>query len=73
MPVTEFKSRCLAVMQAVHDGQAPEVIVTKHGKPLVTISPAGAPEKDDFIGSWRGRAEILGDIVGPFDEQWGDQ
>lgn len=73
MSASEFKARCLAVMQAVHDGHAPDVVVTKHGKPLVTISRARPPEQhDDFFGSWRGRVEIVGDVVGPFDEQWGE-
>jgi prevent-host-death family protein len=59
----EFKSKCLAVMDEVKAKREP-VLITKRGKPVAILTPV--EEKDDPIfGFFKGKAEILGDIVSP--------
>ncbi len=70
MRASVFKSRCLKVMDRVQATGEP-VIVTKRGKPVVKVIPAG-PEKEDLFGFMKGRMEIVGDIVSPITpiEDW---
>jgi prevent-host-death family protein len=63
MRASVFKARCLKVMDRVQKTGEP-VIVTKRGKPVVKVIPAGA-EKDDIFGFMKGRMEIVGDILSP--------
>ena len=58
-----FKARCLRLMDEVNDRREP-LLVTKKGRPVVRIVPAGEPEHDVF-GCLAGRLEIVGDILGP--------
>ncbi len=45
------------------------LVVTKHGKPIVTIYPF--EEGESFpIGFMHGQITITGDIVGPTGETW---
>jgi len=63
---TEFKARCLALMDTIHDsGQS--VIITKHVKPVARMVPLAKPA-GPFFGSLP--VTIHGDIVGPLEEQW---
>ena len=60
IPAAQFKSQCLAVMDQVSEtGEA--IIVTKHGKPVVRVVPAGNG-KEDIFGFMRGKARIAGDV-----------
>jgi prevent-host-death family protein len=63
MQASVFKSRCLKVMDRVQATGEP-LIVTKRGKPMVKVIPAG-PKKDDLFGFMKGRMEIVGDIESP--------
>ena len=63
MRTTEFKARCLSVIDNVYKTGEP-VIVTKRGKPFVKVVPIG-PEKDDNFGFMAGEFEIVGDIESP--------
>jgi prevent-host-death family protein len=69
IPVTEFRARCLAIVDEVHSTRAP-VLITKRGKPYIRLVAAGKPPK--FIGRLKGKIEILGDIVSPITplEDW---
>ena len=64
MSATEFKARCLALLDEV--AATGEVItVLKHGKPVAQLMPAvpratGSPQ-DDLAGS----VEFLGDVIEP--------
>lgn len=59
VPVSEFKAKVLRLVdEAQATGQ--EYVVTKHGKPMVLVTPIRAASESAF-GSWQG-AE-LGDIV----------
>ena len=68
MPAGEFKSKCLKLMDEVQASRTP-IVVTKHGKPVVTIVPF--EEKRPFpFGDMKGLITIKGDIVGPLGEPW---
>jgi prevent-host-death family protein len=60
IPAAQFKAQCLAVMdQVAESGRT--VVVTKHGKPVVQISPVQSDENEIF-GFMAGKAHIVGDI-----------
>ena len=61
MQATQFKAQCLAVIDEVQKTGQP-VLVTKRGKPAVTISPA-EKDVDEIFDSLRGKARIVGDII----------
>lgn len=63
--ISEFKAKCLAIVDRVNKTRKP-VLITRRGKPLAEVIPA-APRKDnmDWIGSMKGKMEILGDLVSP--------
>jgi len=61
IPATEFKAKCLAMMQAVHDGRAAEIVVTKHGKPLAKIVPYELARPTMF-GFAKGKIAFTGDV-----------
>lgn len=59
-----FKANCLAIMDEVQKKREP-VLITKRGKPVAKLVPAKDETMDDFFGSMKGKAKIVGDIVGP--------
>jgi len=65
----EFKAKCLKLMDEVQSSKIP-LIVTKHGKPMVTILPFEEEAKVFPFGYMKGRMTINGDIVGPIGEKW---
>ena len=60
--VSELRARCLAVVDEVHSTREP-VLITKRGKPVARLVPAGRPQK--FIGRLKGVIKIVGDIESP--------
>lgn len=69
--VSTFKAQCLALVENVNQSGEP-LVVTKRGKPLVTVSPATSSlgEKRSPFGCMAGTAEELEDIVAPLDLHW---
>lgn len=65
----QFKARCLSIMDQVNQTHE-EVIVTKHGRPVVKIVPVSKEPTRDLFGFMKGTATINGDIVDSFDESW---
>lgn len=63
MSASVFKATCLEVMDDVASRGA-EIIVTKHGRPVVRVSPA-ADSIASPVGFLRGSVVSHGDIVGP--------
>lgn len=56
---TQFKQRCLALLDSV----GPEgIIITKHGKPVARLVPVEA-ESRDLLGSLQGKLRITADIL----------
>ena len=63
--ISEFKARCLSLLEDVHKTKAP-LRVTRRGKPLADVVPASAGvEERAWIGSMAGTMKIKGDIVSP--------
>ncbi len=67
---SEFKARCLALMDEVAaTGEA--VLITKHGKPIAELKPHKPPRIASLIGVDKGRVKILGDVVAPaYEGEW---
>lgn len=65
MAISKFKATCLATLEKVRVTGRP-LRITRFGKAVADIVPP-APEapKPDWMGSMKGTAEIVGDIVGP--------
>jgi|SRR6266496_2156448 len=63
IPAGEFKARCLQLMEEVKKHRTP-VVITKNGRPVAKLVPAGAPATDVF-GCMAGSARIVGDIEIP--------
>jgi prevent-host-death family protein len=67
--VSKAKAQFLALVEKV-DKTGKPVRVTKHGKPIAEIVPVTAKKsRKDWMGSMRGTAKILGDIVGPISHE----
>jgi len=65
----EFKAKCLELMDRVAESGEP-IVITKRGKPVAMLTPARDPSQTVF-GYYKGRMEIVGDIVSPLDTDWG--
>ena len=63
-----FKARCLALIDEVAESGEP-ITVTKRGKAKVQIVPVREKPKT-LLGATKGTFKILGDIVGPLDEEY---
>lgn len=69
---TDFKARCLELMDRVADRRETYVI-TKRGKPVAKLVPAEAPPAS-ILGALAGRVQSMDDIVASVytDEEWDD-
>lgn len=63
MPAGKFKEHCLAVMDEVQ-ATGETVVVTKRGKPVAKVVPAGTDETSIF-DCMAGKFKIIGDIESP--------
>ena len=68
MKASEFKARCLSLMDEVAEGGG-EIVITKNGKPVSRLVPYRQRPRS-FFGADRGRMKILGDIISPIDVEW---
>lgn len=69
---TEFKARCLELMDRVAERRETYVI-TKRGKPVAKLVPADPPApRKSILGCLAGQFESVGDIVSSplSDEEW---
>ncbi len=65
--VSEFKAKCLSVLQDV-DKQKKRVIITKRGKPIAEVIPH---ESEDNQIPLEDTVVFMGDILSPVaDEDW---
>ncbi len=72
MPISQFKSTCLAVLERVRKTGLP-VMITKRGKPVARIVPPRVRSTDgrSAHGCMAGTAREVGDIVEPLSpEDW---
>lgn len=73
VPATQFKAKCLELMDEVHDGRREEIVITKRGKPWArltrTAPPASAPA---LWGSMKGSIRISPDVdlTAPQEKLW---
>jgi prevent-host-death family protein len=58
---SEFKARCLGLLDEVSESGA-EIVITKRGKPVARVVPIG-PAKSSVRGAWKDFARVRGDIV----------
>lgn len=67
--ISSFKATCLALLEKVRKTGRP-ILVLKRGEPIAQILPPPAPEKSgSWLGSFRDRARITGDIVAPASDE----
>ena len=65
MAISQFKARCLAVLERVHRVRKP-ILITRFGEPSAEVVPPSAPPRPkEWLGSLRGTGKIVGDIVAP--------
>jgi len=62
VPATEFKAKCLALMDRVAERHE-SYTITKWGKPVARLVPAEPLARETLLGCLAGRATITGDIV----------
>lgn len=65
---SEFKARCLKIMDEVEATGAP-VVITKNGRPVAQLVPFGN-RLSTLAGAHKGQIEITGDITAPLDLEW---
>ncbi len=67
--ISEFKAKCLSLLQRVSKTKQP-IRVTRFGKPIADVVPPTGVQVDRkaWIGSGKGTAKILGDIISPANE-----
>jgi prevent-host-death family protein len=70
MAAGSFKAKCLAVMDEVK-ARRETVVITKRGSPVVKLVPA-AQDTDSIYNFPRGKGAIVGDIISPAIEDWGN-
>jgi prevent-host-death family protein len=67
--ISEFKAKCLALLEQVNKTKRP-LRITRHGKPIAEVVPPSPVEgRAAWIGSMKGRMEILGDIISPASDE----
>jgi prevent-host-death family protein len=72
VPVSKFKATCLALLDKVKRTGQP-ILVTKRGEPIALITSPPEPKRPaTWLGSFRGKGQIVGDIVSPASDetQW---
>jgi prevent-host-death family protein len=70
--ISKFKATCLAVLERVRRTGEP-ILVTRYGEPVAEVIPPPVPARpENWLGSFRDRGEILGDIVAPAtsEDEW---
>ncbi|MGZ4829385.1 MAG: type II toxin-antitoxin system prevent-host-death family antitoxin [Candidatus Angelobacter sp.] len=63
-PVSKFKANCSARIEQVRKTRRP-IRITRRGKAIAEIVPVPSGKGANWLGSMKGTAEILGDIVSP--------
>jgi antitoxin (DNA-binding transcriptional repressor) of toxin-antitoxin stability system len=56
--VTAFKSQCLALIDAMAEGKADRVVLTRRGRPIAALVPFERP-LPDLWGALRGSVRVL--------------
>ena len=64
VPATEFKAKCLELMDRVAQRRE-SFVITKRGKPVAKLVPVERRPKEPLFGRLRDLVEEVGDITGP--------
>ncbi len=65
---SEFKAKCLKIMEEVAATGEP-VVITKKGVPITQLIPVKR-RPETLFGALKGSVSIQGDIVAPVDTRW---
>lgn len=65
---SEFKARCLELMDTVNHRHDP-IVITKHGVPVAKLVPF-EEKRVGLVGSMRGTVLSYGDLISPIDVKW---
>ncbi len=68
LPVTEFKAKCLRLLDDVQS-KGDRIVITKRGRPVARVERIEDP-KPKLKGTWKGHVKILGDVVNFHDDPW---
>ena len=60
--VTEFKARCLALLDDVGQ-RGGTITITKRGRPLATVGPVRRPAWKSPEGAWVGKVTLAGGLL----------
>jgi len=63
---SEFKAKCLALMDEVA-ASGDTLVITKNGRPVAELKPYQQPREKNLFGIWKGKIEVIGDIISPID------
>jgi len=63
---TEFKAKCLKLMDQVQKTHEP-VVITKRGKPVAKLVPLEPEEPQSWFGYMADTIKITGDILSPIE------
>lgn len=66
--ISEFKAKCLALLDQVQKTKKP-IRITRFGKPVAEVVPSSPASPSGWMGSMKDSIEILGDIVAPANEE----
>jgi prevent-host-death family protein len=67
--ISEFKAKCLALLEQVQKTKTP-IRITRRGKPIAeVIPPSPTTDRANWLGSMAGTVDILGDIISPVIEE----
>src|SRR2546427_8371472 len=64
IPATEFKAKCLELMDRVAERRE-TFVITRRGKPVAKLVPVERKPKDSIFGWLRGKGSITGNIMSP--------
>lgn len=64
IPATEFKAKCLELMDRVAERRE-TFVITKRGKPVAKLVPVERKPKESIFGCMRDKCSITGDIISP--------
>ena len=68
MKASEFKARCLKLMDEVAETGEP-ITITKNGKPISRLVPYRR-KLETLFGAMKGSITYMGDVVSPLGEEW---
>ena len=66
---SEFKAKCLALMDEVAETGVP-IVITKNGEPVSQLVPYRRPPLASLFGLHKDAIRVSGDIVSPLDLDW---